>query len=35
MSDLSIVSGIMAFMMTAFAVYVHFSTRNEHSHKVN
>jgi len=35
MSDLTIVSGTLAFIITLFAVYVHFSTKNEHSHKVH
>ncbi len=35
MSDLTIVSGTFALMATIFAIYVHFSTKNEHSHKVH
>ena len=35
MSDLTVVSGTFALMATLFAVYVHFSTKKEHSHKVN
>lgn len=35
MSDLTMVSGTFALMVTTFAIYVHFSTKNKHSHKVN
>ncbi len=35
MSDLTMVSGFMALILTSFAIYVHFTTKNKHSHKVN
>jgi len=35
MSDLSITSGLMALIVTSFAIYIHFSTKNEHPRKAN